>query len=378
MTYKTIYTNAGLARIAAAQASGTPLLVTHMAVGDGNGSPVTPVPTQTALAREVYRHAVNRVWNEDAGIPTQFTAELLVPSSVGGFVVREVGVFLADGTMLAVANLPDIWKPETTDGAFGDTCVRTQFVVSNASVITPIIDPAVVIATQMWVLNTINAAVLLPGGTTHQILRKRSNVAGDVEWADPTDVNITVDVVEEYQVLAAGQTTVIMSNCTTQGLSVYVEGVRLERLPGSGDRWQPHSSFPATRITLGRSDFPAGAEIHLVQNEPNTALQLYGVKFWRVAATGSTLTSGQTFVPDNASGACSYLLPATPQDGDSVEWVASSTPFSTYKMNINPNGNTIMGMGGTLDVTSDNFNGRLVWRQALNTWRLHWTGVAGS
>lgn len=40
--FKTIHTTAGLAAIASAEATGTPINLTHMAVGDGNGNPVTP------------------------------------------------------------------------------------------------------------------------------------------------------------------------------------------------------------------------------------------------------------------------------------------------------------------------------------------------
>lgn len=38
MTFKTIHTNAGLIALASAEATGTPINLTHMAVGDGNGS----------------------------------------------------------------------------------------------------------------------------------------------------------------------------------------------------------------------------------------------------------------------------------------------------------------------------------------------------
>lgn len=83
-TFKTIHTNYGLAAMAAAEASGVPINLTHMAVGDGNGNPVTPDPAQTGLVREMYRAAVNRVYNDSAQ-PTMFTAELVIPANVGGF-----------------------------------------------------------------------------------------------------------------------------------------------------------------------------------------------------------------------------------------------------------------------------------------------------
>jgi phage-related tail fiber protein len=52
MIYKTIHTAYGLAKVASAEATGTPIVLTHMAVGDGNGNPVTPNQGQTALVRD--------------------------------------------------------------------------------------------------------------------------------------------------------------------------------------------------------------------------------------------------------------------------------------------------------------------------------------
>lgn len=265
MTYKTIHTRAGLVAMAQAEAAGTPINLTAIAVGDGNGNPVEPTEAQTNLVRELYRAAPNRIW-QDPATPNKFTAELVIPTSVGGFVLREVGVFTAAGAMFVVGNLPDTYKPQTSDGAYADTVVRVDFMVTNACVVTIQVDPNVAVATQEWVSNNVTAATILPGGTTHQILRKHSNTSGDVEWADPTDANVVVDVVEERQTLAANQTVVTLSTVTTRGLAVYIEGVRLEHATGT-DGWQADATHPDTKIVLGKS-YPAGTKIILVQNEP--------------------------------------------------------------------------------------------------------------
>lgn len=265
MAYKTIYTTAGLTALTLAQSSGVAINLTHMAVGDGNGNPVTPVQGQTALVREMYRSTVNRVFN-DPDNPTKFTAEFIVPSTEGGFTLREVGIFTASGTLFAVGNLPDTYKPEDTEGAYSDTTVRMEFVVANASVVNVFVDPNVAIATQEWITNNITAEFLLPGGTTHQILRKVSNADGDTEWADPTEVNVVVDIIEEKQTLSAAQTVVTLATTTTNGLVVYIEGVRLNR-GAAADEWDADPSLPATRIILGQS-YPATTKILCVQNTP--------------------------------------------------------------------------------------------------------------
>lgn len=264
MAFMTIHTNYGLQALAQAESTGTQILLTHMAVGDGNGNPVTPDPSQTQLVREMFRETINRVY-QDANDPLRFTAELVIPASAGGFTLREVGVFDSNGSMFATGNLPATYKPVDTEGAYSDTVVRLDFMVSNASTITLQVDPNVVVVTQEWISNNVTAATIIPGGTTGQVLAKHSNADGDYEWKDPTQANVVVDIVEDRQTLAAGQTTVDLVETITYGLAVYIEGVRLNR--GSGpEEWQPDPTIE-TRLTLGQA-YPDGTNFLGVNNEP--------------------------------------------------------------------------------------------------------------
>ncbi len=99
MDFKTIHTEYGLERLAAAEASGATINLPQMAVGDGNGAPVEPSSDQQSLVRERYRAAVNRVYQDPAD-NTRFTAELVIPASEGGFTLREVAVFDDQGQYL--------------------------------------------------------------------------------------------------------------------------------------------------------------------------------------------------------------------------------------------------------------------------------------
>jgi phage-related tail fiber protein len=266
-TYKTIHTTYGLGRIAAAEATGTPINLTHMAVGDGNGNPTTPTAGQTALVREITatRSTVNRVY-QDPDDPLLFTAELVIPADIGGFTVRECGIFDQDGGLFAVSNIPDTYKPTDAEGAFSDMVVRLQFKVANADVITLQVDPNVAVATQSWIINNITPASLFPGGTTGQILRKASNADGDTEWADPSVSDVVVDVIEEKQTLAAAQTVVTLAVTTTRGAAVYIEGIRIGHEAGV-DGWLEDGTDPDTKLVLGKS-YPAGTIIRITQNEP--------------------------------------------------------------------------------------------------------------
>ena len=61
MLYKTIHTTIGLQLLASAEATGSKIEITHMAVGDGNGNEIIPNPTMKQLKRERFRAPVNRI-----------------------------------------------------------------------------------------------------------------------------------------------------------------------------------------------------------------------------------------------------------------------------------------------------------------------------
>lgn len=264
MAYQCIHTLKGLAALARAEVLRVPINLTHLAVGDGNGKAVTPSETATGLVRERFRAPINRVYQSPSD-NKRFTVELVIPVAAGGFTLREFGVFDSNGTLFAVGNLPETYKPTTTEGAFADVVLKVEFAVANADTVSIQVDGSIAVASQLWVLNTITAAHVIPGGTVTQVLGKKSNSDGDYQWKDLGKINVTVDTIAERQTLAANQTTVDLTVTTTYGLAVYIEGLRKDKGPGA-DEWQPDAQLP-TRIKLGKA-WPAGTRITLVNNEP--------------------------------------------------------------------------------------------------------------
>lgn len=154
--YFAIPTNAGQARIANSIALGIPLKITHMAIGDGNGQPVTPNPAQTSLAREVRRAPLNTLFQDPLN-PAQLVAEQIIPEATGGWWVREVGLYDDSGTLIAVANTPETYKPLLTSGAGRTQTIRMVLIVSDTSAVELKIDPSVVLATRKYVDDTMKA-----------------------------------------------------------------------------------------------------------------------------------------------------------------------------------------------------------------------------
>lgn len=147
MSFTTVITTAGQAAIAAAIAGSTPLQLDAIAVGDGGGSAITPTAGMTGLVHEVYRAAVNRVYRP-VDFPSHAVAELIIPSTVGGFTLRECGIFNTAGTLIAVANLPATYKPTSAEGAVKELVLRIIFDLAAQTNVTLTVSGAVVSATR--------------------------------------------------------------------------------------------------------------------------------------------------------------------------------------------------------------------------------------
>ena len=154
--YFAIPTHAGQAKIANAIALGVPLRITQMAVGDGNGQPVTPNPAQTALVREQRRAPLNTLFQDPLN-PAQLVAEQIIPENVGGWWIREVGLYDETGTLIAIANSPDTYKPQLSEGSGRTQTIRMVLIVSDTSAVELKIDPSVVLATRKYIDDVMKA-----------------------------------------------------------------------------------------------------------------------------------------------------------------------------------------------------------------------------
>lgn len=125
--YYALVTTTGLAKLAALPVGGT-LTLTHMAFGN---STIDPTEDMTALHSEQHRCALLNVEVESTN-PNHLAAEAVIDSTVGGFWIREVGIYDEDGDLFAVGKYPATYKPETTEGTVKELGVRMILAVSNA------------------------------------------------------------------------------------------------------------------------------------------------------------------------------------------------------------------------------------------------------
>lgn len=150
LKFKSVVTTAGQARIAAAMANGTQVDIKQMAVGDGNGQPTTPVASQTALVHEVYRQAVNST-KVDKTRSNWMVVETIIPASSGGFWMRELGLIAGDGTLLAVCNMAETYKPTLEEGSGRTQTLRMVIAVSDSEAIALTLDDSLIFATEEYV-----------------------------------------------------------------------------------------------------------------------------------------------------------------------------------------------------------------------------------
>lgn len=149
--YKTVITKAGAIKLAAATVpNGKKVNFTAMAIGDGGGTLPVPDPNQTKLVNEVWRHALNKI-SQDKKNKNYVVAELLIPPETGGFWMREMGLYDDSGTLIAVGNMAESYKPALAEGSGRAQTVRMVIMVSDIESVELTIDTSTVMATQDYV-----------------------------------------------------------------------------------------------------------------------------------------------------------------------------------------------------------------------------------
>ncbi len=154
--FKSVITVAGREKIAAAIVNGDKVVFSQMSIGDGGGSATVPDDEQTALVNELFRTQLNSLKLSDT--ENIIIAEMIIPPEVGGFTIREAALFDDAGVCMAVANVPETYKPALTEGSGRFTILRIWLAVSSTEAVELVVDPGIVLATVEDVINAGNDA----------------------------------------------------------------------------------------------------------------------------------------------------------------------------------------------------------------------------
>ena len=155
--FSCILTDVGRALFANAQLTGDAVLITHIAVGDADG---LPDQSRNTLRNEVWRDEVTRRALSPAD-DTVLEVEGYIAPEDGGFTIREAGLFNENGDMVAMANMPETYKPTLASGSGIETQIRLIMHVGNADDITLKLNPAIIMASRTWVEETVQHPTIL-------------------------------------------------------------------------------------------------------------------------------------------------------------------------------------------------------------------------
>ncbi|MDL4076201.1 phage tail protein [Klebsiella quasipneumoniae] len=156
-TFYTTLTTAGVEALANAALTGEPVGFSWMGVGDGSGVRVNLASSPDGLVNEKYRAPLNRLVIADQGANV-IRAEMVIPPEVGGFWMREAALYDDDGVCLALASVPDSYKPLLAEGSGRLQAVNLWVAVTSTADVLLKADPSVILASQAEVTRAKNEA----------------------------------------------------------------------------------------------------------------------------------------------------------------------------------------------------------------------------
>ncbi len=186
--FYTLITTAGKAKIANATAFGTKVNFNTLKVGDGNGNYYEPTESKTDLVHTVWSGPITSI-STDPSNPNWIIIAVSIPADVGGFMIREVGIFDDTGTMIAIGKYPETYKPTSETGSTKDLTIKTILEVSNSGTIELKVDPNIIVATKQ----DFNA-LAGTGRTTETVKKNADNIASlGSQMADITNYSAKKD-----------------------------------------------------------------------------------------------------------------------------------------------------------------------------------------
>lgn len=147
MQYYTIATEIGTAAASNAFLTGTKVNITTFIVGDGGGIEYAPTPDMTELRNEVWRGVVSHA-EIDPDSPNVINYTALLPSTVGGFVMREMGIVDDQGRLIGIGNMASTPKIRFDQGISDEIELTFSLTISSPEAMEWKVDPTVILATK--------------------------------------------------------------------------------------------------------------------------------------------------------------------------------------------------------------------------------------
>ncbi len=145
--FYTILTSLGKAKIANSGALGTKVSFVKFKVGDGGGTYYNPTEDQVDVKNKVWEGNISSI-TIDENNSNWIVIETVIPTLVGGFTIREAGIFDDENNLIAIGKYPETYKPVAAEGSSKDLLIRMILEVSNAENVNLKVDPTIILATK--------------------------------------------------------------------------------------------------------------------------------------------------------------------------------------------------------------------------------------
>ncbi|MGN2371838.1 phage tail protein, partial [Clostridium cagae] len=143
--FYSILTNIGKAKVANSIGLGTKINFAKMKIGDGGGAYYEPTEGQTDLKNVVWEGNINHVTVDEKN-PNWIHIEVMIPSTVGGFTIREYGAFDDENNLIGICKCAETYKPVIADGSTKELLLDLILCVVNTDTVELKVDPTIIFA----------------------------------------------------------------------------------------------------------------------------------------------------------------------------------------------------------------------------------------
>lgn len=132
--YTGVWTEKGLKKLAQYATENKTISFAQLAIGDGNGSVPEPSANAASLIHEVWRGNLNNVANNPQN-EASVLVEIVIPYNVGGFFVREWGIYDNEGDLLVYGNHAEFYKAELSEGTGAELRELIELPITNKGIV---------------------------------------------------------------------------------------------------------------------------------------------------------------------------------------------------------------------------------------------------
>ncbi|MBY6789197.1 phage tail protein [Clostridium botulinum] len=238
--FYSILTNIGKAKVANSIGLGTKINFAKMKIGDGGGTYYEPTESQTDLKNVVWEGNINHVTVDEKN-PNWIHIEVMIPSTIGGFTIREYGAFDDENNLIGICKCAETYKPVIADGSTKELLLDLILCVVNTDTVELKIDPTIIFAKKGEVeqlrtditaqlkdiANKVDNIKIADGTTTTKGIVKLNNATNSTsqaEAATPLAVKTAMDKANEaFQYASNGKSLIAGKVGNVTGSNTHTE-----------------------------------------------------------------------------------------------------------------------------------------------------------